>query len=170
MKKLAAQDLEDMLQYSLPTFDGLLGTSDDDIIQDLLFELATWHAFAKLRIHTETTLQLFESSIKALGAIVQHFMCTTCENYDTEELPRETAAWSHHKTKKQSSGKGKGKEKAGDNLESVTSAQKKTLNIKTYKFYVLGDYPAAIRHFGPTDNFTTQTGELEHRRVKQFYA
>ncbi|KAJ3526650.1 hypothetical protein NM688_g8235 [Phlebia brevispora] len=45
----------------------------------------------------------------------------------------------------------------------------KTFTLSTYKFHALGDYPSIITQFGTTDNYSTQTGELEHRRVKRFY-
>lgn len=79
---------------------------------------------------------------------------------------------------------------------SDKTAKVKGFNLHTYKYHRLGDYPAAIKRFGTTDNTTTQTvsadsgygishshavalvlthtariqGELKHRRVKQFYA
>ncbi|KAG6870279.1 hypothetical protein C0992_000508 [Termitomyces sp. T32_za158] len=30
-------------------------------------------------------------------------------------------------------------------------------------------YPHAIQHFGTTDSYSTQIGEMEHKRVKAFY-
>lgn len=56
MKKLAARDFEDLLQCSIPVFEGLLDDPHDTILMNLLFLLATWHAYAKLRMHTDTTL------------------------------------------------------------------------------------------------------------------
>ncbi|KAI9431387.1 hypothetical protein H4582DRAFT_2085061 [Lactarius indigo] len=56
----------------------------------------------------------------------------------------------------------KGKQKA---------KQRKThkFNMSTYKMHALGDYARCIRLFGPSDGYSTQTGELEHRRCKRFY-
>ena len=36
-------------------------------------------------------------------------------------------------------------------------AKKKELNLNTYKYHRLGDYPRAVREFGPLDGFSTQT-------------
>jgi len=36
------------------------------------------------------------------------------------------------------------------------------LNLQTYKYHALGDYPNMIRRFGTTDNYTTQTVGLIH--------
>ncbi|KAG1782298.1 hypothetical protein EV702DRAFT_373552 [Suillus placidus] len=66
MKRLAARDFEDILQCSIPVFEGLFPTDHDAIIQSLLYQFAQWHALAKLRIHSESTLTLFEDTFKKL--------------------------------------------------------------------------------------------------------
>jgi hypothetical protein len=43
-------------ECSIPVFDGLFLKEDNRSIGELLFLLATWHAYAKLRLHTDTTL------------------------------------------------------------------------------------------------------------------
>ncbi|GBE77722.1 hypothetical protein SCP_0106040 [Sparassis crispa] len=68
MKKLAARDFEDILQCIIPVMEGLLPKRHDKIIADLLFELANWHAHAKLRIHTDSTLKSFEKVTTSLAA------------------------------------------------------------------------------------------------------
>jgi hypothetical protein len=60
---------------------------------DLLFELATWHALAKLRLHMETTLRALDTSTKRLGDALHTFKKVTCVAYITKELPSEEAAW-----------------------------------------------------------------------------
>jgi hypothetical protein len=67
------------------------------------------------------------------------------------------------------------------------SRQLKTLNLNTYKIHALGDYVSAIKAYGTTDSYTTETvrystfspltlisfllqGELEHRSAKSRYA
>ncbi|CDO75447.1 hypothetical protein BN946_scf184823.g1 [Trametes cinnabarina] len=47
------------LRVMMPVFEGLLPLKDDETIADLLFELANWHALAKLRLHTDVTLDIF---------------------------------------------------------------------------------------------------------------
>jgi hypothetical protein len=59
MKKLAGRDFEDILQYAGPCFEGLFPCSVDSQIQDLLFTMVSWHAFAKLRLHTNNSLDVF---------------------------------------------------------------------------------------------------------------
>ncbi len=92
MKKLAARDWEDMLQVAIPVFDGLLDEPYNSIVLDMLFLLASWHALAKLRMHTDTTLSVFEKTTADLGTAVRGFAAKVCSTFVTRELPREEAA------------------------------------------------------------------------------
>ncbi|KAF8804257.1 hypothetical protein BYT27DRAFT_7004974, partial [Phlegmacium glaucopus] len=92
MKKLAARDFEDLLQCSIPTFDGLLPRRHDRIVRNLLFELATLHGLAKLRLHTESTLMDLENSATRLGNLLRTFKTDVCSEYATRDLPSEEAA------------------------------------------------------------------------------
>ncbi|KAF8546524.1 hypothetical protein OG21DRAFT_1426767, partial [Imleria badia] len=92
LAKLAARDYENILQCAIPVLDGLLPNPYNSIILDLLFELATWHAFGKLRMHTETTLFHFENSTICLGHIFRKFSHDCCAKFKTYDLPRETVA------------------------------------------------------------------------------
>ncbi|KAJ3925142.1 MAG: hypothetical protein NXY57DRAFT_949196 [Lentinula lateritia] len=85
------------------------------------------------------------------------------EEFDTRPLPREVAAASRRKANAQAKGKDQ------PNVQTPKPKQK-LFNMNTYKFHALGDYPWTIRTFGTTDSYSTQLGELEHRRVKRFYA
>ena len=58
----------------------------------MLFSLAEFHAFAKMRLHTERTLELFDQSVIKLGEDMRKFETVVCAAYETKELPRETAA------------------------------------------------------------------------------
>ncbi|KAG6905246.1 hypothetical protein DXG01_003988 [Tephrocybe rancida] len=51
----------------------------------------------------------------------------------------------------------------------ATTRRPKTLNLNTYKFHSLGDVADTIRHYGTTDSYSTEIGELEHRTVKARY-
>jgi hypothetical protein len=52
MKKLGARDFEDLLKCAIAAFDGLFGHKDNKRVLKLLYRMAEWHAFAKLRMHT----------------------------------------------------------------------------------------------------------------------
>ncbi|KAL0065586.1 hypothetical protein AAF712_007364 [Marasmius tenuissimus] len=168
VKQLAARDLEDLLQCSIPVFDSLI-LDYNDIILDLLYDLGTWHAYAKLRLHSDTSLVDMDSATTSLSKTLRKFKNSTCSAYDTKELPKETAARGCQKaalTKKQDEeGKLKRKRSSGS-----AAAKRKIFNINTYKLHALGHYIPFLRLVGTTDNYLTQIGELEHHCVKRFYA
>lgn len=58
----------------------------------LLFTVAHWHALAKLRQHTDLSLDILESLTIRLGQSLRDFQEKTCAAYDTKELKREEAA------------------------------------------------------------------------------
>ncbi|KZT30276.1 hypothetical protein NEOLEDRAFT_1153539 [Neolentinus lepideus HHB14362 ss-1] len=163
MKKLAARDFEDLLQCSLPVFEGLLAEPYDKHVQELLFALAEWHAGAKLRIHTEQTLEDLQSATTHLGARLRHFVKYTCPSFDTKELPREEAARVRRQQKRQANTNMVGNRTPG-------GRKRKLFNLSTYKCHALGDYPRQIRVFRTSDSYSTQTGEMEHKSVKSWYA
>ncbi|RDX43849.1 hypothetical protein OH76DRAFT_1300052, partial [Lentinus brumalis] len=168
LKKLAARDYEDSLQCSMSVFDGLPDNAQDNrIILDMLFTYGCWHALAKLRLHTDDTLDLLDTMTVQLGQSTRRFARTTCKKYDTYELPRESAARGRRTAAL--ANKGKGKARASKN-STGTTRKRKSYSLKTYKYHSLWDYAAHIRRYGPSDNWTTQIGELEHRHVKRFYA
>jgi len=114
----------------------------------LLYQTAEWHAFSKLRLHTESTLHHLEETTTKLGKSMRKFRDTTQSAFVTLELPKEMEA----RNRRQTSCKGKEKATAGN-----TSGRKpKNLNLFTYKWHALGDYVQAIRLFGGTDGFSTQ--------------
>ena len=137
-----------LLKCSIPAFEGLLPEPFNTIIMTLLYRTAEWHAFAKLRLHTESTLQHLERLTTELGQLMREFRDATQSGFATFELPKETGA----RKRRQKSGKGKEKAVAGN-----TSGRKpKILNLFTYKWHALGDYVRTIRLFGGTDGFSTQ--------------
>ena len=114
----------------------------------LLYRTAEWHAFAKLRLHTESTLQHLEGLTAEFGKLMRKFRDTTQSAFVTFELPKETGV----RQRRQKSGKGKEKVAAG----STSERKPKNLNLFTYKWHSLGDYVRAIHLFGGTDGFSTQ--------------
>lgn len=127
---------------------------------DLLFALAEWHAFAKMRLHTERTLILFDQNIKTLGEALRRFESITCAHYDTKELPKEVAARGRRQaaaaSKHQNQTK-KGKARATEvPAIPVGAPRKKHFVLNTYKSHALGHAPAVIREVGPLDMPSTQ--------------
>jgi hypothetical protein len=114
MKKMAARNFEDLLQVwisniesletvpsnsesylrqcAMPAFEGLLPSHHDEIVMTLLYRLAEWHALAKLRMHTDITLDLLDSITSILGRELHRFRQSVCSAYSTKDLPKEKAA------------------------------------------------------------------------------
>lgn len=165
MKRLAARDYEDILQVptvllnyyipslltaslqcAIPVFEGLFPASHDMVVQSLLFRFAQWHALAKLRIHSESTLFFFEDTFKKLSKQLRNFRDFTCAVFNTVELPKEKAARQRRLA-----------QRAGPaNTSGSSGPRVKIFNLSTYKFHAMGDYLRTIKLFGTTDSFTTQ--------------
>jgi hypothetical protein len=92
MKKLVGRDFEDVFQCTGPCFEGLFPRPVDRKIQDLLFTMACWHASAKLRLHTETSLEIFRGLTRAFTKQIQYFANTICPQFSTIQTPSEAAA------------------------------------------------------------------------------
>ncbi|KAG2346000.1 hypothetical protein BDR05DRAFT_974834 [Suillus weaverae] len=168
LSNMAVRNFEDILQCSIPVFDGLLPDNHNKIIMDLLFIMAHWHRLAKLCMHSDLTQDILDQQMTDLSEQFHQFKAKVCSAYHTQELEHEAAEatrWAEKDTVVQgtvaqkpmagTSAKGKGKEKS--------------FNFHTYKFHALGDYVNTIRCFGTTDSYSTEPGELEHRTSKGRY-
>ena len=145
-------------------FDGLLDPENNVIVMELQFKLATWHALAKLHLHTDSTILALKGSTTQLGKALRKFESTTCQKFETLDLPREDAARGRRKAAAKSkksgttaSAKNKGKQKQHTtNLER----RHRNFNLSSYKPHALPDYAKTIRLLGPTDGYSTQTVSL----------
>ncbi|KAJ2914038.1 hypothetical protein MD484_g6384, partial [Candolleomyces efflorescens] len=163
MKKLAARDYEDILQCSIPAFEGLLSVEQgNNEVSKLLYRAAEFHAFAKMRLHTDETLDHLETTTKQFGKQICHFRDNICTKFNTFELPSEVEKRNRRMARQV-------RHTAGAATSQPRSRKKKGLNLHTYKFHSLGDYVRFIRFFGGTDSFSTQPGELAHKLVKRLY-
>ncbi|KAK0452774.1 uncharacterized protein EV420DRAFT_1700868 [Desarmillaria tabescens] len=163
LKNFAACDFEDILQCAMPCFEGLFPPKLDRLVLDLLFLFACWHANAKLQMHTESSLRVFERLTWLFGSFMRKFK-REVDKIDTHEIPKEREARARrdiNNMKKKGNSMSKGK--------ISTAKLQKRFNLSTYKYHAMGDYPGVICAFGTTDSYSTQLGELEHRQVKRFY-
>ncbi|KAF7293648.1 hypothetical protein MIND_01144700 [Mycena indigotica] len=87
MKYAAARNFEDCI---LPVIDGLFPLHQK-LVNQLCFELALWHGYAKLRMHTTTTIGLFQTATTDLLTTIRRFARETV-NIKTYELPRRTTS------------------------------------------------------------------------------
>jgi hypothetical protein len=147
---------------------------------DLLFIMAHWHGLAKLRMHSDLTLDILDQQTTDLGEQFRQFKAKVCSAYHTKELEPEAAARSRRQEKEATkraekdtvvqgttarkpmagtSAKGKGKaipEQPQDARIPKPSRKEKSFNFHTYKFHALGDYVNTIRRFGTTDSYSTE--------------
>ncbi|KAG2012297.1 hypothetical protein CC2G_012328 [Coprinopsis cinerea AmutBmut pab1-1] len=170
MKRLAARDIEDLIQCAIPVFEGLFPRGYEPMVRKLLFELATWHSLAKLRLHSDRLLSELDASTYRLGKLLREFEKVS-SGFKTRELPFEIAKRIRARANQKKKGAGKGKGKARDPGPDGTSdePQQKMFSINTPKIHALGHYTEFIRHAGTTDSYSSSLHELEHRRVKRHY-
>jgi hypothetical protein len=152
-------------QCAIPVFDGLLPAKHDRFVRKLLFELATWHGLAKLRLHTETTVQDLENSTARLGDLLRNFQNTVCPEYATYDLPAEEAVRRRRQIRKATAppsthvyADSGSEEDEGKKKKRKKKRKRKTrqLTLDTYKLHSLGGYAKAIRQYGTTDNYNSQ--------------
>ncbi|KAG2113778.1 uncharacterized protein F5147DRAFT_770419 [Suillus discolor] len=183
MKQMAARNFEDLLQCSIPVFDGLLPEPHNTIVLKLLFNMLHWHGLAKLRMHSDLTLDIMDQVTTTLGYQFHDFNMHVCCAYDTRELRQEVEARNRQCVKQavKSSATQKGKQTARAGKQRAMSEEDhpakpaksvhhtKLFNFQTYKFHALGDYVATIRQYGTCDSFSTEPGELKHHSPKARY-
>jgi len=92
------------IQCSICVFDGLLPEPYNKPVLKLLFIFARWHALAKLRLHTEPSVDLLGSTTELLGKELRTFEEKTCPAFDTQELKREAEARQRRQAKNPSMG------------------------------------------------------------------
>lgn len=125
----------------------------DRIVQKLLFELATWHGLAKLRLHTDSTLYELENSATRLGIILRIFRNDVCGAYATRDLPSEEAARGRRQAAKAQKASGGAPTKPP---AAEIKSKFRGFNMETYKLHGFPDYPASIRAYGVTENTSTK--------------
>lgn len=129
--------------------------------------MAHWHGLAKLRMHSDLTLDIMDHVTSTLGQQFRQFKATVCDAYETYELGQEVRARAQCCAKKaanQTAGrKGTqptrivGQTEVGDSEILARSAKRrKVFNLQTYKFHALGDYVSTIRRFGTSDSYSTE--------------
>jgi hypothetical protein len=128
--------------------------------------MAHWHGLAKLRMHSDLTLDIMDQVTSAVGQQFREFKATVCSAYHMHELPREVEARTRRLAKQTAKQKGKkGKQTSplleqGEAVESgnaiKNARRQKEFNFQTYKFHALGDYVFTIRQYGTVDSYSTE--------------
>ena len=129
----------------MPCIDGLLPEPHNSTVLSMLFVLGTWHSLAKLRMHTDSSLELLDNATTCLGTTLRYFTRVTCPKFTTKETAAEFE-------------KRKRKEATSSEKASGSNGRKpKTFNMNTIKLHSLGDYVSHIRTYGTTDSYDTST-------------
>ncbi|KAG9087801.1 hypothetical protein FRC06_002358 [Ceratobasidium sp. 370] len=186
MGRIAARDLEDILQCCMPVFKGLLPEICDEPAQSLLFLFAEWHGLAKLRLHTTATLKIFKSLTTRLGTALRNFVTLT-KTLDTRETSKEYARRKKRAEASKASSMSRRTHVTTNTTHAATTTATRAsktapqdksdgdgrrivrLSLDTYKTHSMGDYPGSIEEHGTTDSYSTQIGELQNRKYKAQY-
>lgn len=149
--------------------------------------MAHWHGLAKLRMHSDLTLEIMDGVTSAVGQQFREFKASVCAAYTTHELRREVEARTRRQLKQAAKQNGVriDKQRAPAGTAPNNVKRMKVFNLQTYKFHALGDYVSTIRQYGTSDSYSSEPvrvlpfvsglnllifqGELEHRSPKARY-
>jgi hypothetical protein len=153
----------------------LIDEPHNSAVLDVLYHLLEYHACAKLRMHTDSSLNHWDEVTVALTDALRAFQQST-STLRTTETPRERAARARRAQDRPNQNR-------RTNAKRISDVR--LLNLTTYKFHALADGPATVRRFGTTDSYTTQVvgmsgairqpysiysqGERQHRIPKSLY-
>jgi hypothetical protein len=148
---------------------------------------------AKLRMHTDITLDILDQTTIRLGAEFRKFNDKTCAAFDTVELDREVEARKRRQIKKQQAHLASANPPlpaecsppplANNNSVAASSSspqstaarpngegrRQKKFNLHTYKYHALGDYVRTIRQIGTTDSYSTERVIVHHSLIWRGY-
>ncbi len=136
----------------IPVFEDLLPEPHNSQLLDTLFTLAHWHSMAKLRQHTEFSIEVLEEVTTQLGKVLRDFRDKTCKSFEKKELNREVSA-RLRRTSRNASNVSVSKNMG---TTATLDRQSKALNLNTYKAHSLGDYVETIRQYGTVDSYSTE--------------
>lgn len=127
----------------MPCIDRFLPEPHNTSVLSMLFVLGTGHSLAKLRIHTNSSLELLDDATTCLGITLWYFTWVICPEF----AMKETAA-KFSKRKRQ--------EATSTTQASDSNTRKpRIFNMKTIKLHSLGDYVSNIQKYGTTDLYDT---------------
>jgi hypothetical protein len=140
----------------MPVFEGLLALPcTNEFVLDLLFIMATWPTYAKLRLHTTGSLEAFKATRQELGQALRLFNSDVCRLYTTRELPRETAARERREARAVQKAIEQGQLPPAKSIDSTQKAVAFPMN--TFKLHGTTHLPEDICVYGTSDNYSTHT-------------
>jgi hypothetical protein len=135
----------------------------------MLWDLALWHGLAKMRIHTEETIQLLEATTRELAVSVASFEHDVCPHFETRKLAKEVARCGQARLcQEQQAAASQPEPTASQPKQKVITnkdvevasggARMRVLGVQhTYKWHRLANAARTIRRFGTSDNYSTQS-------------
>ncbi|KAJ3560946.1 hypothetical protein NP233_g10506 [Leucocoprinus birnbaumii] len=157
MNKLAGCDFEDLLQCS--TYFGLQWITPS-------YSQQAHYGPSFLSMYMARSRQALLTYVNHTTAIAS---CNNVTRGGTTSLQINHMSAVKKKNKRKGKAVDKGKHKARHKEKDESRITSGTLNLLTYKLHALGDYFKSILRFGTSDGYSTQIGELEHQRIKEFY-
>lgn len=149
-------------------FEDLLPSPHNTVILKLIFRLSHWHGLAKLRLHSDLTLDILDTETTYLGDALRTFKNKTCAAFQTREFKREVDSRKKKAVKKTAPGGSSASNTTSNNEtpKNVGPAADsegrafKAFSLKTYKAHALGDYVDIIKRIGTSDSFSSETVSL----------
>ena len=145
----------------MPCFDGLFEEDEyNDGIQDIIFSMASFHGFTKLRMHTDVSLSVFDGLTTVLGQDARYFANYICEELPAYPLAKEVAMQNRHQKKRRACSLDRAESKTLSPSRSTSqqrhskhhrSCEPKYFNMSTFKWHNLGHYVPTIRMYGTLD-------------------
>jgi hypothetical protein len=135
----------------------------------MFWDLAVWHALAKMRIHTEDTIELLEIGTRELAVSVAAFEYKVCPHFKTRELAKEVARRGRAQVRKKQKATAAAASKPSTQQSKAIITNKdievaagdprmRVFSVRdTYKFHRSADVARTIRRFGTSDNYSTQS-------------
>ncbi|RDB26818.1 hypothetical protein Hypma_005389 [Hypsizygus marmoreus] len=143
LSHMAARDYEDFLQCAIPVFEGLFPEPHNSQFLGLMFSFAHWHGLAKLRMHSDPTLDLLDKATTVLGNELRLFLAISMA-FKTTELKKEADA---RKRKEQRAKKKTGSRKAPrDSVRQGKSKEQGNSTTKANGNHSDGAYSFADEH------------------------
>ncbi len=106
---------------------------------NVIFDFATWHALAKSRIHSDSSLAILHAVTSSLGRQLRRFATTVCPKFKTKETPGEMAARvRRHITAAKKAQSNPAKATQTNPSSNDTRKTTKAFNLQTYKLHSLG--------------------------------
>lgn len=113
----------------------------------MLYSLAYWHALAKMRLHTESSVKMLEEAHTAMSHRLRYFATVIAPSFDTYETDREHAKRVRDQAQHPSTTTG--------TVPSAPGKKRRAFHLNFIKIHLIGYLPLYIRRVGTSDSYST---------------